>query len=191
MALFGIYTLLAVPLRSYSQPLLIMSVIPFGIVGAIFGHVLMGWFKPGFSLTFMSVTGIVALTGVVVNGSLVLIYTLNRLRIEGAGLREAVLAASMTRFRPIVLTSITTFMGLLPLLLERSMQAQFLVPMATSLAFGVIFATLITLFMLPAGMLVLDDLARLPARLRERRGARVPDRPTAPGLVPGGVMGGD
>ncbi len=186
VAMFGIYALLAVPLRSYVQPFLIMSVIPFGIVGAVFGHVVMGLYKPGFSLTFMSVTGIVALTGVVVNGSLVLIYTLNRLRDQGADLPDATIGAAMARFRPIVLTSITTFVGLLPLLLERSMQAQFLVPMATSLAFGVVFATLITLFLLPSGILVLDDLARLPERLRRRRRGAPAATPAMPGTVAGG-----
>ncbi|MDJ0789252.1 MAG: efflux RND transporter permease subunit, partial [Myxococcota bacterium] len=172
VALFAIYALLAVPLRSYVQPLLIMSVIPFGTVGAILGHLLMAAFKPGFGLSFMSVMGIVALTGVVVNGSLVLIYSLNGHVARGVPLPEAVARASEGRFRPIVLTSITTFVGLTPLLLEQSLQAQFLIPMATSLAFGVLLATLITLFLLPAGILVLDDFSDLPARIRGWRARR-------------------
>ena len=172
VALFAIYALLAVPLRSYVQPLLIMSVIPFGTVGAILGHLLMAAFKPGFGLSFMSVMGIVALTGVVVNGSLVLIYSLNAYVARGVPLVEAVARASEGRFRPIVLTSITTFVGLTPLLLEQSLQAQFLIPMATSLAFGVLMATLITLFLLPSGILVLDDLRSLPARIRGWRARR-------------------
>jgi multidrug efflux pump subunit AcrB len=167
VALFAIYALLAVPLRSYVQPLLIMSVIPFGMVGAIAGHLLMR-----LDLSFLSVVGMVALTGVVVNASLMLVYTLNRLRDAGASLREALLDAGTKRFRPILLTALTTFAGLTPLLLERSIQAQFLIPMATSLAFGVLFATLITLFLLPSGILVLDDLRALPARLRARAAGR-------------------
>ena len=175
VALFAIYALLAVPLRSYVQPLLIMSVIPFGVVGAIGGHLLTGR-----DLSFMSVVGIVALTGVVVNASLVLVYSLNRRLDAGQALREALVDSGLARFRPILLTSLTTFAGLTPLLLERSVQAQFLIPMATSLGFGVLFATVITLLVLPAGILILDDTRRLPARLRARAGrrreARAPDR---------------
>ena len=189
VALFVIYALLAIPLRSYVQPLLIMSVIPFGVVGAILGHLLMAAFKPGFGLSFMSVMGIVALTGVVVNGSLVLVYSLNQLLAKGLPLPQAIADASAGRFRPIMLTSVTTFVGLTPLLLEQSLQAQFLIPMATSLAFGVLTATLITLFLLPAGMLVLDDLKRLPETLRgwrSRQARAVAGGSAGPSQVPVG-----
>ena len=174
VALFGIYALLAIPLRSYVQPLLIMSVIPFGLVGAIFGHLLMKLVHPDFGLSFMSVTGIVALTGVVVNDSLVLVHTVNRRRAQGEAEADAIVGACVGRLRPIVLTSLTTFAGLSPLLAETSVQAQFLVPMATSLAFGVLFATLITLILLPAVYMILADLRALPARHRERLAAAVP-----------------
>jgi multidrug efflux pump subunit AcrB len=181
VALFGIYALLAIPLRSYAQPLVIMSVIPFGIVGAIAGHVLMRVIKgPSFGLSFLSITGIVALTGVVVNSSLIMVHHVNARRAAGATTREAVIGAAVARFRPIFLTSLTTFGGLTPLLLETSMQAQFLVPMATSLGFGVLFAAGITLFILPSGYMVFEDLKGLPARLlapRPRRAAA-----EAPGL---------
>ncbi|MCP5067057.1 MAG: efflux RND transporter permease subunit [bacterium] len=186
-ALFCIYALLAIPLRSYFQPLLIMSVIPFGLVGAIFGHLLMGK-----DLAFMSILGIIALSGVVVNASLVLVHYVNQRRVEGASLVEAVTAAGVTRFRPIVLTSITTFAGLTPLLLETSTQAQFLIPMAISLAFGVLFATTITLFIVPSGYLILDDLAELPSRLLERLRGRVgKGKAATPGDVPAAVPATD
>jgi multidrug efflux pump subunit AcrB len=155
-ALVLIYALLAVPLRSYGQPLIIMAVIPFGLVGAVAGHLLMGM-----HLSMMSVFGVVALSGVVVNSSLVLVHYVNRRREEGAPLEQAVRDAGVSRFRPIVLTSLTTFAGLTPLLTERSVTAQFLIPMATSLAFGVIFATLISLFLVPSAYLILEDLKGL------------------------------
>jgi multidrug efflux pump subunit AcrB len=162
-ALFLIYALLAIPLRSYAQPLIIMAVIPFGLVGAIVGHVIMG-----LEFSMMSLFGVVALSGVVVNSSLVLVDGVNRRRAEGSALLEAVGAASVSRFRPIVLTSLTTFAGLTPLLLEDRLGARFLIPMATSLAFGVIFATAISLFLLPSAYLVLEDLHAWKQR---RRGA--------------------
>ena len=152
-ALFLIYALLAIPLRSYAQPLIIMAVIPFGLVGAIAGHVLMGL---GFSM--MSLFGVVALSGVVVNSSLVLVDSVNRRRIEGVPLLDALRTAGVSRFRPIVLTSLTTFAGLTPLLLEDRLGARFLIPMATSLAFGVLFATAISLFLVPSAYLILEDL---------------------------------
>jgi multidrug efflux pump subunit AcrB len=166
VALFAIYALLAIPLGSYLQPLLIMSVIPFGMVGAIAGHVLT---RQG--LSFMSVQGMIALSGVVVNASLILVHDTNERVAAGASLREAVIESAVARFRPIVLTSLTTFAGLTPLLLERSVQAQFLIPMATSLGFGVIVATAITLVLLPCAALILEDLRALPARVRR------PERP--------------
>jgi len=169
VALFVIYTLLAIPLRSYLQPLIIMSAIPFGLVGAIAGHLIMGK-----DLSFMSVEGMIALTGVVVNASLVMVHYVNGLRAAGVPVRQAVVEAGVARFRPIILTSLTTFAGLTPLLLETSVQAQFLVPMATSLAFGVLFATAITLFIVPSGYLILEDLRELPGRLKTRGRAKEP-----------------
>ncbi len=157
LAFFLIYALLAIALSSYVQPLIIMSAVPFGVVGAIWGHLIMG--NP--LLTFYSVLGIVALSGVVLNDSLVLVDFINRSRRAGTADQEAVLGAGATRFRPILLTSLTTFAGLVPLLFESSLQAQFLIPMATSLAFGVLFATLISLFLVPVGYRILDDTMRL------------------------------
>ncbi len=156
LAMFGIFALLAIPFRSYSQPLLIMVAIPFGVVGAALGHLLMGY-----SLSIMSVFGIVALSGVVVNDSLLLIDYVNTRRRAGDGLQEALLQAGRRRFRPILLTSLTTFFGLAPMILETSMQAKFLIPMAISLGFGILFATGITLLLIPALYLVLEDVRRL------------------------------
>ncbi len=156
VALLAIYALLAVLFRSYAQPVIIMSAIPFGFVGAVLGHVLMGW-----DLTLLSMFGVVALTGVVVNDSLIMIDFINRCRAEGMGLNEAVLASGVRRFRPIVLTSLTTFAGLTPMLLEKSLQARFLIPMAISLGFGVLFATVITLVLVPVGYLLMEDAKRL------------------------------
>ena len=165
LALFLIYVLLAIPLKSYGQPLIIMAVIPFGLVGAIGGHLLLGM-----DFSMLSVFGVVALAGVVVNSSLVLVHYINTRREQGVELREAVREAGVLRFRPIVLTSITTFVGLSPLLFERSMGAQFLIPMAASLGFGVIFATVISLFLVPCGYVMLDDIAGLFRRGRRRPG---------------------
>ncbi len=168
-ALFLIYALLAVPLRSYSQPLIIMAVIPFGLVGAILGHLLMSPLVPAVrQLSMMSIFGVVALSGVVVNSSLVLVHYVNQRRGEGATVGQAIRDAGVARFRPIVLTSLTTFAGLTPLLLEKSLSAQFLIPMATSLAFGVAFATLISLFLVPASYEILEDLKRGLRRAFER-----------------------
>lgn len=161
-ALILIYALLAIPLRSYGQPLLIMAVIPFGLVGAVAGHFLMGFFNDAVkNLSMMSLFGVVALSGVVVNSSLVLVHYINTCREEGEPLREAVRMAGEARFRPIVLTSITTFAGLTPLLLEGSVSAQFLIPMAVSLAFGVVFASVISLFLVPSAYVILEDLKAL------------------------------
>ncbi len=152
IAMLVIYALLAVPLRSYAQPVIIMSAIPFGLVGAVWGHVLMG-----LSFSMFSLIGLVALSGVVVNDSLVLVDYVNRRRAEGAGLHEALVIAGCARLRAILLTSATTFAGLTPLLLETSVQARMLIPMAVSLGFGVLFATAITLLLVPAYYLILDD----------------------------------
>jgi multidrug efflux pump subunit AcrB len=155
LTLFAIYALLAIPFRSYVQPFIVMSAIPFGMVGVIWGHWIMG-----LPLTLLSLFGLVALTGVVVNDSLILVDFVNRERAAGASAREAAPLAGKARFRPILLTSLTTFAGLMPLLLEKSMQAQFLIPMAASLGFGVVFATGVTLVLVPVGYLILDDLRR-------------------------------
>jgi len=153
IALVAIYALLAIPFRSYSQPLIIMSAIPFGLIGAVAGHMLMG-----LTLSIMSMFGMVALTGVVVNDSLILIDLINRERAGGASLSRAVIESGVRRFRPIMLTTATTFLGLTPMIFETSMQAQFLKPMAVSLAFGIVFATAITLVLVPALYRILEDL---------------------------------
>ncbi len=160
LALIGIYALLAIPFRSYSQPLLIMMAIPFGLVGAVIGHLIMG-----FNLSILSMFGLVALSGVVVNDSLLLIDKVNRNRRKGAGMFDAAREASKRRFRPIMLTSLTTFFGLSPMITETSVQAQFLIPMAISLGFGILFATGITLLLIPSLYLILED-ARKVFRLR-------------------------
>ena len=156
IALFAIYALLAIPFKSFSQPFIVMAAIPFGLVGAVAGHLLMG-----FNLSLLSLFGMVGLAGVVVNDSLVLIYAANRMRRDGESAREAVIKAGCMRFRAIMLTSLTTFAGLTPMLLERSIQAQFLIPMAISLGFGVLFGTFVTLILIPCGYIVLDDIHHL------------------------------
>ncbi|RUO38108.1 acriflavin resistance protein [Aliidiomarina shirensis] len=155
-AMFGIYALMAIPLKSYSQPLIIMSVIPFGIIGAIFGH----WVLQ-MPLSMLSLFGLIALAGVVVNDSLILVDYVNQSRDKLRNLKESVVNAGCSRFRAIVLTSLTTFLGLAPIVLERSMQAKFVIPMAISLAFGILFATVITLLLIPCLYLVLDDIKRI------------------------------
>ena len=156
MAQFIIYCLLAVPFRSYMQPFIIMAAIPFGFVGAIFGHLIMG-----FNLSILSMFGLVALTGVVVNDSLLLVNFANEKRRSGVKLHQAVMEASQRRFRPIILTSLTTSLGLTPIIFEKSMQAQFLIPMAVSLGFGILFATFITLLLIPSIYLILEDVLSL------------------------------
>ncbi|MCZ6710604.1 MAG: efflux RND transporter permease subunit [Gammaproteobacteria bacterium] len=169
LALFIIYALLAVPLRSYGQPLIIMSVIPFAFVGAIWGHLIMKGLGMLSSLAIMSVLGIVAASGVVVNSSLVLVHGINARRREGLNLHDAVIEAAVSRFRPIMLTSLTTFAGLSPLLLNQSVQAAILIPMATSVAWGVILATLATLLVVPCGYLILEDNKVAQGEERETR----------------------
>ncbi|NVK56168.1 MAG: efflux RND transporter permease subunit [Alteromonadaceae bacterium] len=161
-ALFAIYALLAVPLRSYSQPLIIMSVIPFGIVGAILGHLMLGH-----AVSVLSICGIIALSGVVVNDSLIMVDFVNRAREEGHRMLDAAISAGTQRFRAIVLTSLTTFMGLVPIMFERSLQAQVVIPMAISLAFGILFATVITLLLVPALYVILDDIKQGLTRSRK------------------------
>jgi multidrug efflux pump subunit AcrB len=152
IAMMAIYALLAVQFRSYSQPAIVMSAIPFGIVGATIGHLLMG-----FNLSILSLFGIVALAGVVVNDSLIMIDLINRERKSDVELSQVLRDCATRRFRPIMLTTLTTFCGLLPMIAERSLQARFLVPMAISLAFGVMFATCITLVLVPSLYMILED----------------------------------
>ena len=155
MALIAMLAMLAIAFRSYVQPLIVMAAIPFGIVGAVLGHLMMGY-----DLSLLSMMGIVALSGVVVNSSLILIVAINEYRASGLPLMEGLLAGGTRRFRPILLTSLTTFLGLAPMIAETSMQARFLIPMALSLGFGVLFATFITLFIVPAGYAVVEDAKR-------------------------------
>ncbi|MBL7187893.1 MAG: efflux RND transporter permease subunit [Phycisphaerae bacterium] len=152
IAMMAIYALLAVQFRSYSQPAIVMSAIPFGIVGATLGHLLMG-----FNLSILSMFGIVALAGVVVNDSLIMIDLINRERKSGIELDQILRDCATRRFRPIMLTTLTTFCGLLPMITEKSLQARFLIPMAISLAFGVMFATCITLVLVPSLYMILED----------------------------------
>ncbi|KTF14964.1 efflux RND transporter permease subunit [Pseudoalteromonas sp. 10-33] len=148
---FVIYGLLAIPFKSYLQPLVVMSIIPFGMIGAVIGHWIMEM-----ELTIMSLLGMLALIGVVVNDSLVLVDFINKKRSEGLDLMEAVKTAGVARFRPVMLTSLTTFIGLMPLLFEKATQAQFLIPMAVSLGFGIIFATFITLLLVPVNYMLME-----------------------------------
>ena len=170
MALLAIFALLAIPFRSYAQPLIVMVSIPFGVVGAVLGHLIMGY-----SLSVVSVLGIVALAGVVVNDSLVLIDFANRRRREAHfPPRQAVHDAAIQRFRPILLTTLTTFGGLAPMIFETSLQARFLIPMAISLGFGILFATLITLLLVPSLYMAVEDGQRALARVRAAMKAPVP-----------------
>lgn len=153
VALLMIYALLAIPLRSYVQPLVIMSIIPFGALGAIIGHVIMGW-----SIVFTSIVGLIAMAGVIINSSLVLVDYINRQRRMGVDVRVAVQRAGIVRLRPILITSSTTFAGLMPLMLNNNPATSFFVPMAITLAWGVLFATGITLFLVPCLYLIVEDL---------------------------------
>jgi len=159
LALFGIYSLLAIPTRSYLQPLIIMGVIPFGIIGAVVGHLV-----TGYAVSMMSLMGIIALSGVVVNDSLIMVDYVNRAVKDGMPRAEAAVLAGTRRFRAIVLTSLTTFSALIPMLTERSTQASVIIPMAVSLAFGIVFATVITLLLVPSLYVILDDMGNLLKR---------------------------
>ncbi len=156
IALMAMYALLAVQFRSYSQPLIVMSAIPFGIIGAVCGHLLMGY-----NISILSLFGIIALAGVVVNDAIIIIDLINSLRPENKNLFEVLRDSATRRFRPILLTTATTFLGLAPMLMERSLQARFLIPMAISLAFGVAFATVITLFLVPCLYMIIEDIKGL------------------------------
>ncbi len=160
-ALFLIYGLIAIPTKSYVQPLVIMSVIPFGIIGAIIGHWLLGH-----SINMMSMYGFIALTGVVVNDSLIMVDFINKAKGTGLRMIDMVTQAGTQRFRAILLTSLTTFFGIFPLFFETSLQAQFIIPMAISLGFGIIFATVITLFLVPSLYLIKEDLQKLSRKNR-------------------------
>jgi multidrug efflux pump subunit AcrB len=149
---FVLYGLLAIALKSMGQPFFVLLAVPFGIVGALLGHILLD-----ITPSYLSVFGLLALAGVAVNDALVMVDYVNRRREAGATLRQAALEAGARRFRPIMLTSITTFVGLTPLLFDDSLQAQFLIPMAVSLAFGVMFATIVSLFLIPCALLLADD----------------------------------
>ncbi len=171
MAMLGIYVLLAIPFRSYTRPAVVMFSIPFGIVGAVFGHLIMGY-----SMSLISMMGIVALSGVVVNDALVLVDFTDKMRQAGHPPAEAVRLAGVRRFRPILLTTLTTFGGLAPMIFETSRQARFMIPMALSLGYGVVFATAITLVMVPCLYLVVEDAHELAARIGARIQRHLPDR---------------
>ena len=143
--------LLAIPFKSYYQPFIVMSAIPYGIIGAVVGHLLLGM-----DFSILSMLGIAALSGIVVNDSLVMMDYINRNRLNGDGVFEAALNAGPVRFRAILLTSLTTFMSVLPLIFEKSIQAKFLVPMAVSLGFGVLFSTAVTLILVPTTYITLE-----------------------------------
>ena len=171
---FVIYALLAIPFKSYVQPFIVMSIIPFGAIGALAGHWLMNM-----DLTMLSMLGMMALVGVVVNDSLVLVDFINKYK-QRAGVRAAVLAAGVARFRPVMLTSLTTFIGLMPLLFEQSTQAQFLKPMAVSLGFGVLFATFITLLLVPVNYLLVERGRYVMQKRKRRQDAPTGRTPTSP-----------
>ncbi|MEK6254084.1 MAG: efflux RND transporter permease subunit, partial [Gemmatimonadales bacterium] len=165
LALFVMYALLASPFRSYVEPLIIMAAVPFGVVGAVFGHLMFG-----LDLGMLSMFGIVVLSGVVINDSLVLLDFVNEQRDSGKPIQEAILIGAKTRFRPILLTTLTTFLGVFPLIIERSLQAQFLVPMAVSLGIGVVFASVIIMVLVPALTMLQHDMG---AKMRAWRGRRI------------------
>jgi multidrug efflux pump subunit AcrB len=171
LSLLAIYLLLAIPFRSYSQPLIVMVAIPFGMIGAVLGHLLMEY-----NLSLLSLMGIVALSGVVINGSLVMVSYANQQQQYGASPLEAIRAAGLRRFRPILLTTLTTFGGLAPMIMETSRQARFLIPMALSLGFGILFSTIILLLLVPCLYLGLEDLATLgKANDQEASGPSTPE----------------
>jgi multidrug efflux pump subunit AcrB len=151
-AMFLIFALIAIPLHSYSQPLIIMSVIPFGAIGAVIGHIIMG--RP---ISMFSMFGLIALAGVVVNDSLILVDFMNKARIRGVAIRDAVIESGTARFRAIVLTSFTTAAGLIPIMMETDPQAQAIIPTAISIGYGIVFATIITLFLVPCLYLLQED----------------------------------
>jgi multidrug efflux pump subunit AcrB len=164
VAMLAMYGMMAVAFKSYGQPLVVLAAVPFGMVGAIIGHIVMGY-----TLSFLSIFGLVALSGVVVNDSLVLITAINQHRLRGLSALDAVIQGTTRRVRPVVLTSLTTFFGLGPIILESSSQAKWLVPMALSLGFGVLFVTGIALVLVPCCYLILEDFKNLVARIFSRQ----------------------
>ncbi|MDC6387138.1 efflux RND transporter permease subunit [Maribacter sp. PR1] len=161
IAMILIYALLAIAFTSYTQPLIVMTAIPFGIVGAVIGHILLGY-----DLSLVSLMGVIALSGVVVNDSLIMIDYANKRRIAGDSIYESIHEAGLRRFRPIILTTMTTFGGLAPIILETSSQAFYLIPMAISLGFGIVFATTIILVIVPCLYLILEDIKLLKKKGR-------------------------
>lgn len=180
LALFVMFTLLAVPFKSYIQPAVVMAAIPMGMVGAVFGHLVMGY-----EMSIISMFGVVALSGVVVNDSLVLIDATNGYRRDGMTAHDAIIQGGTRRLRPILLTSLTTFFGLAPMILETSMQARFLIPMAISLGFGVLFATVIILVLVPALYMIVEDISWFVGWIL------TPDRPADADSDPQGPPGSD
>ncbi len=170
IAVMVMYVLIAIPFKSYIQPIVVIAAIPFGFLGAMIGHLIMGY-----NLSLISMMGLLALSGVVVNDSLVLIHTANRMRKEimdsvadeGIAIKEGICLAGVRRFRPIILTSLTTFLGLTPMIFETSLQARFLIPMAISLGFGVLFATFIILLMVPAFYVIIEDIKDIMREIGE------------------------
>ncbi len=163
LAIFTIYVLLAIPLQSYFKPLIILSAIPFGMVGAILGHLML--FQP---MSVLSLLGVVALSGVVVNDSLLLVVFVNRAKERGESTLKAVIDAVRSRFRPVILTSLTTFLGIAPLLFNRSTQVLFLKPMAISLGIGILFATFVILLLVPVSYVIIDDFINLISGKRKK-----------------------
>lgn len=174
LALIIIYGLLAIPFRSYVQPAIVMTAIPFGFAGAVIGHLIMGM-----SLSIISIFGIIALSGVVINSALVMIDYANKARAAGATPFEAIWRAGMRRFRPILLTTMTTFGGLAPMIFETSRQAKFLIPMAVSLGYGIVFATVVVLFLIPCLYVILEDLRALANPTGPKPDKLEPSRPAA------------
>ena len=158
LAMAVIYALLAIAFGNYVQPLIVMMAIPFGIIGAVLGHILLGY-----DLSLVSMMGVVAVSGVVVNGALIMVHHANRNRREMSPY-DAIHEAGLRRFRPIVLTTLTTFGGLTPIILETSRQAQHLIPMAISLGFGIVFATSITLLVVPCLYMMFEDIRQLTTK---------------------------
>ena len=167
LSMLVIYALMAIVFHSYWQPFLVLTAIPFGLMGAIFGHLILDW-----QVSMFSLLGVIACSGVVVNDNLVLIDRINQLREDGSSFYDSLVQAGTDRFRPIILTSLTTFIGLVPIMSETSIQAQFLIPMVTSLAFGVLFATGVTLLLVPclyvAGEQLREVLSAASSQVRGR-----------------------
>ena len=158
LALAVIYSLLAIAFRRYVQPLIVLIAIPFGIVGALIGHIILGY-----DISLVSVMGVIALSGVVINDSLIMIDYANQMR-KNHSARESISLAGIRRFRPIMLTTLTTFGGLMPIIFEKSSQAQYIIPMAISLGFGILFSTAIILVLVPCLYMILEDIQGLFSR---------------------------